>query len=262
MASSSSCSIDDTTESDSDIQFQTPQKKKRKEYRRSIHHGLSVRRANHYDVTPEKQTFSVRSDQHRPSQAYFSSAMPDNNAIDNKDVSDIELEDPDTSSISGSSESSIDSDSPDSMTLSESDEETRPKRNSDRPLFEGSHHTLLSAFTMVMLFVLKHSLSRDAFSDLLHLISSLLPETAGFTTSVYKIKETLKSSLNFQEPILHMYCESCEKYCQDGNQCVNAVCQRNAYGTKMLQFHDLQFLKQLKNLFEGLYNVKFKNYRF
>jgi len=102
---------------------------------------------------------------------------------------------------------------------------------------------------MIMLFVMKHSLSRDAFSDLLMLIESHLPKSATFTTSVYKIKETLKESTEFQEPLIHKYCGGCQQYLGIDETCTHAVCRRNKLNVE--KFYDLKLLDQLKTLFQG-----------
>lgn len=59
----------------------------------------------------------------------------------------------------------------------------------DEPLYEGSSHTVLSAYVSIMLFVMKHCLTKEAFTDLLFLLVSFMPKSGKLTTSVYKLKE-------------------------------------------------------------------------
>lgn len=237
MASSSSgCNIDDSS---SDTELRTPKKKR---YKRSLHHGLSRRMAVHHKHVPPRITNS--------SSNFALTIETDNNIADISSSSPSDYSDLQSSSdISTSDTSSICSSTSEDEHPLKYEKAAEPEE--DRPLYDGSYHTAQSSSTAIMLFVMKHSLSREAFSDLLLLISSHLPETTFFTKSVYKLKETLKSSIGFQEPIVHHYCQACQMLCQDENTCNNVDCQRN--NSKTLEFHDLQIEEQLKTMFKGLW---------
>ena len=78
---------------------------------------------------------------------------------------------------------------------------------------------------MVMLYVMKHSLSRQAFSDILILIQCLLPKR-NFTTSVYKINDVLKKAMSFKEPKPCYYCNHCQIALKQDHLCQKNACRR------------------------------------
>lgn len=116
-------------------------------------------------------------------------------------------------------------------------------------LYEGASHTVITSYVSIMLFVMKHSLTRDAFGDLLHLIHTHLPKGSKFTSSVYRLKEVLKTLIGFEEPIQHYYCETCGIAMAGGGHCNKPSCRRAT--SKALVFHDLRLEKQLAELFKG-----------
>ena len=118
-----------------------------------------------------------------------------------------------------------------------------------KPIYKGYSHSLLTSYTSVMLFVTKHSLSKEAFSDLLLLIATHLPVSNVYTKSIYKVKEFLKDFIDVKEPELHSLCENCHQIL-DGKPCTSIHCRR--INAKTLEFHDLHLQDQLKDLFKGL----------
>ena len=61
-----------------------------------------------------------------------------------------------------------------------------------------------------MLFVTKRGMCTEGFTEMHEKGSDLLSASASFTKSEYKVKETLKTCNNFQEPVTHNYCETCQ----------------------------------------------------
>ena len=123
-------------------------------------------------------------------------------------------------------------------------------KNSDELLYCGSSHTRLTSFVSIMLYVMKHSVTKEGFSDLLMLIQSHLPKSCPFTTSVYRLKEFLKSYLDFQEPEKHYLCTTCGDILQEGKQCEKRSCR--LLNSKSNTFHDLRLEVQLGKLFKGM----------
>jgi len=282
---STSSTIDSSSEeNETYIRLKTPKKRK---YQRSLHHGITKKMANYFKVTPEKSCadrgyLSRSNDQPRT----FYRANPDlefNDQVsyrsDNNSSQESSLiTDTNTDSCSNSQLSSAESDvdfessddstsSSENVSFSDVNESTNVyattgfkdagKEEMDIPLYEGCRQTQKSAYIMIMLFVMHNSLSNEAFSGLLQLISSFLPESAKFTKSVYKIKETLKSTVEFQKPIKHIYCEECQHYCENGEMCENAACNLDngrPIGSRLLEFVDLNVEQQIKDLFKGDYN--------
>ena len=99
------------------------------------------------------------------------------------------------------------------------------KEDTGKPLFEGSEHNLFSTYALVMLYVMKHSLSHQAFSDLLILIQCLLPKRN--FTSVYKIEEVLKKTMSFKEPKSCYHCNHCQIALKQDHLCQQDACRRN-----------------------------------
>lgn len=269
----SSSTITSSDESEAELRlfsFQTPKKRK---YKRTLHHGISKKMASYFGVSPGKATDL------RPSSIEQSTSEHVHNITENDDrqgtfmreqfseSSSVRSTDSDcTSTSQGSDDSDVSTCSSDLSSdrdLSSSSEtsSTCPEQNYSKEgrnetlddfIFEGCRHTQRSAYTMIMLFVMQNSLTNEAFSRLLVLISSFLPESATdrFTQSIYKLKETLKSAIGFQEPKVHQYCEECQQYCRE-EFCGNDVCRGGNNG-RLLEFVDLQVEQQLKDLFKGL----------
>jgi len=264
-SSDSSSEFGDRQSGTNEREFQTPKKRK---YRRSLHYGLSNKRANYHKVTPEKSA-SLHSFEHRDNfqgenNPKVSSNSPeyDYDSCSSYSLSQSSI----TSSASGdvflstTSDHAFDSDGSDASVFNTfTDSDSVPEQSYDfvgeeksrqEPLYEGCKLSEHTAYTMIMLFVHKHSLSNEAFSDLLLIISAHLPQSAKFAKSTYKVKEILKTTIGFQEPILHHYCDICQRYCQDGNICENEACRRN--NSRMREFHDLRLEDQLKDMLKGL----------
>lgn len=123
------------------------------------------------------------------------------------------------------------------------------KQKKNCHLYDGSAHTLTTSYVSIMLFVMKHSLTKEAFSDLLLLIQTHMPKTCKFTTSVYQLKEFLKDSVGYEEPIKHYNCETCGVKLTKGQKCIKPSCR--SVKSKSLVFHDLRLEKQLVELFKG-----------
>ena len=119
-------------------------------------------------------------------------------------------------------------------------------------LYEGASHTYITSYVSIMLFVMKHSLTKDAFSDLLFLIRTHVPKDTKFTTSVYSLKEFLKKNIKFEEPMKHFYCDTCGVSLNEGSQCLKPSCRGLNSNSSM--FHDLRLERQLAELFKGIYN--------
>ena len=189
---------------------------KRKRYRRSIHHGLTKRQARYYRDSASFLSGSLEGPQvqqiHSESSPVLSDSSP--SLSDSTSLSDSQSEMDDTQEA----DDRVD------------EEDTR------KPLFEGSVHNLFTAYSLVMLYVMKHSLSRQAFSDLLLLIQCLLPNS-NFTTSVYKIKEVLKKAMSFKEPSPCYYCDHCQSALKQEHLCQKVACRRNK--SKTVKFLDL-----------------------
>jgi predicted amidophosphoribosyltransferase len=102
---------------------------------------------------------------------------------------------------------------------------------------------------MVMLFVIKHSITKDGFSELLQLFKTFLPTTSEISTSVYHVKEILKECVNLLKPKRNYFCERCQR--EVVSESANCSCSNET--TKKHSFHSLNLEKQLSDLFQGVF---------
>lgn len=123
----------------------------------------------------------------------------------------------------------------------------------DEHLYDGSAHTVISAYVSIMLFVMKHCLTKEAFTDLLFLLISFMPKPCKLTTSVYKLKEYLKRKMDIKEPIKHFICDICGTLLAEGENCRKDDCRTMQAKTK--EFYDLRLEKQIEELFKGLGSI-------
>lgn len=123
----------------------------------------------------------------------------------------------------------------------------------DNPLYEGSEFSEMKTCIMIMLFVTKHSLSKEGFEELLKLISILLPKKNRLPNSSYHLKEKLKTCMNYEEPRIHYFCENCQQLLPDKQHCQNNVCITKS--AKKMEFYDLKMEEQLKKLLQGTYTT-------
>lgn len=236
----SSSSVELSSESEKEAKTPVPTKKRRR-YKRSIHHGHTEKQARYYEV---QSSSSVRQ---------LPAGRTDCGILCERSCDSPEVTVSDSSPVFSDSSPSLS----DTTSLSDSAEDSQPDGPHEpscntefktTPLYDGSHHTVFTAYALVMLYVMKHSLSRQAFSDLLVLIESLLP-TSNFTTSVYRIKDVLKKCISYREPVVHSYCGHCQMVLQNGCSCEKDVCKRNK--SKPVQFLDLKLNEQLADFFQG-----------
>lgn len=237
--------------------YETPRKK---QYRRSIKHGFSSKRARYHShdavTNVESADFGTNLLSQNVNQIAFlehqslEKSSDSNSSFTNSELSNSGTESDDTTSLSewsSSGESTCDT----SFSSSYEQKDDHPDEAHEH-IYEGCHHSLLTSYTMVMLFVMKHSLSKEAFADLLLLIATHLPVSSTYSKSIYKLKEFLKGFIKIKEPKVHNMCENCQQLL-DGESCPSIQCRlRNA---KTLKFHDLHLKDQLRELFQGLYCI-------
>lgn len=116
-------------------------------------------------------------------------------------------------------------------------------------LYEGCRVTILQAYLMVFQFVLKHHLSAKAFSELLLLLSALLPIGSQLPKSVYRLKHFFMKVLPGFKVVEHQYCNNCHSPIETGGTCSNMLCTCN----KVSHFISIPLGPQLKTMMEGNY---------
>ena len=101
-----------------------------------------------------------------------------------------------------------------------------------------------------MLFSLRHQLSRQALTDLVKVIRSLLPDGHTFVASAYLLKKDFADFLGEPAPKKHFYCGHClGRMKNDQTQCSKEKC-RNAK-KKIEYFLELDLHLRLCQLFRG-----------
>ena len=270
-SSSAICSVTESDTTDSEVQkvgciYETPRKKR---YMKSIKHGLSKKRARYHShdaiTNAERTDIETNSYSYSVSQNiadYDSNASFETQSLDtlssdsDSSFTDLELSDIYTESDDSTSFlewSSSGENTCDTSFQSSSEQKDENSGDAQEHIYKGCRHSLLTSYTMVMLFVMKHSLSKEAFADLLLLIATHLPVSSVYSKSIYKLKEFLKDFIKIKEPKVHIMCEICHQLL-DGEYCTSTLCRgRNA---KTLEFHDLHLMDQLRDLFQGLYFIE------
>ena len=87
-----------------------------------------------------------------------------------------------------------------------------------QPLYDGTEVSTWDSYLLIMKYALRHSLSKQAVSDLLNLVALHLPKKS--TISLYKMK---KLFLNLYEDITHYCCSGCHSpYSDRDTTCPNS----------------------------------------
>ena len=268
----SSSSHSSLSSDDSDLSFTskldsyvTPKKKR---YRNTIRDGVSAKLARYYQSIPSsnKEPENSNSAQSNSNLKTQNATGPCSIIGSESDLSSIDLSDashdtPSTSFFESDSESDSTDDSEsdwssDSSSMNLENSEYNNLSLDDEStshdfLFDNCRHTHSTSYTLVMLFVLKHGLSKEAFKDLLLLISSHLPASCNYAKSVYKVKEFLNDFLKIKQPKIHRFCEDCQQLLCDQMVCSSDTCRRK--NARVMEFHDLHLENQLMELFQGKY---------
>ena len=94
----------------------------------------------------------------------------------------------------------------------------------EEALYKGSKISKNLSFVLIVSFVLKHNLTKAAWTDLLWLLTALLGERCKQTFQyVYKMKLFMKGYFGSKEPTKISYCANCFSQMQD--RCQNAGCR-------------------------------------
>lgn len=114
--------------------------------------------------------------------------------------------------------------------------------------FDGSCLTTMQAYLLIYQFVMRHSLSNRVFSELLLLLSVLLPKGTSLPRSTYLFKKFMVELFPCTKARSHYYCTSCQSPLQSAlSPCAN--CSQADIG----QFITAPLGPQIKQLIEGNY---------
>lgn len=83
------------------------------------------------------------------------------------------------------------------------------KAASEKTLYEGAQISILLSYLLIFQFVINHSLSGKAFTELLQLLSIHLPRDAKLPSSAQKLKSFFADLFPDVTPVTYGYCSQC-----------------------------------------------------
>ena len=123
----------------------------------------------------------------------------------------------------------------------------------DEMLYSGAPITSCSSVVLLLSFVLKHKLTREAFSDLLALVEAHCPQPNNCKTTVKKLFEFVRQAKG--DVVKHLYCGYCNAYFgrSDAHTEVNRTCSICGKGLSKDSrfFIEVPIVKQLQTFFSG-----------
>lgn len=111
------------------------------------------------------------------------------------------------------------------------------------PLYEDGKISILDSHVLIFHYVVSHGLSKKAFSELLQLISVILPPCNKLASSVYKLKQLFLEVFPHVTTGTYNYCGTCHKLINDSPVC----CSQSS----TQQFLYIPVTSQLKNKLES-----------
>lgn len=118
------------------------------------------------------------------------------------------------------------------------------------PLYQGAEFSVFECCTLIMLFVIKHKLTKAALQDLLYLIKTVIPSIGcKMITSIYRVNGLFLKFFGNGAPTMHYMCSNCGTLLkQRKTQCKSSrACKKS--GT--VKFAELNVEAKLKELFLG-----------
>ena len=118
------------------------------------------------------------------------------------------------------------------------------------PLYQGAEFSVFKCCTLIMLFVIKHKLTKAALQDLLYLIKTVIPSIGcKMITSIYRVNGLFLNFFGNETPTMHYMCNNCGTLLKQGKtQCKSSRACKQA-GT--VKFAELNVEAKLKELFLG-----------
>lgn len=143
----------------------------------------------------------------------------------------------------GSLDSVSDSEDHDNLDMTSGQSELKP----DDVLYSGAPLTSSTSFVLLLTFVMKHKLTREAFNDLLLVIEAHCPRPNNCKTSVKKLLEFASQANGDLEK--HYFCDYCKAYFGKGTGICKICGQRISKESGF--FIEVPVEKQLKMFFTG-----------
>ena len=103
---------------------------------------------------------------------------------------------------------------------------------------------------MILLFTLRHHLSYEAITDLLKLLTLLVPGPNKIPKSVWQFRKIIDDSCT--KPQRHYYCNECHDNIRDNTASKCTTCQSDLSNTTPGSFTILPIENQIQSLFQSM----------
>ena len=120
---------------------------------------------------------------------------------------------------------------------------------SKTPLYPDSQVTILDSYILLYEYSLRHSLTKEAFKELLQLITIHMPLNAKSAKSVYLLQSFFEKHFNDTKGECFYYCSKCHRSVDEGALCPSGC------STTIGKFLYVPVEPQLKRRLEGMYRI-------
>ena len=118
---------------------------------------------------------------------------------------------------------------------------------SSTPLYDGACLSAMQARLLIYQFVIRHSLSNKVFTELLQLLSVLLPRETNLPRTTYRFKKFLVEQFPGAHTVSHHYCTVCQSPLATSDSACDCP------GSKVGQFITVPIGPQIRRMMEGMY---------
>ena len=122
---------------------------------------------------------------------------------------------------------------------------------SKTPLYPESQVSVLDSYILLYEYALRHSLTKEAFKELIQLVTVHMPSNAKSAKSVYLLQNFFEKHFNDTKGECHYYCTKCHRSVEEGRE-EGARCPSGCNAT-MNKFLYVPIEPQLKRKLEGAY---------
>jgi len=117
-----------------------------------------------------------------------------------------------------------------------------------QPIYDGSLLTKFDSQLLLLQYAIRHSLSKQAFSELIQLLKVHLPKLATLPSSVYALKRCFIEMFPELRTISHAYCSKCHRPLQ----LEELVCRAQHCSGRANEFISTNIGLQIKRKLEGM----------